>query len=114
QPNTLRFLVTRSQRQWRVGHLRQPVQVARAHLCRAAGAPPSRHEAAPHRTVGIGRLNHLVEIAEESFDTSYVEHATYDLRPGFVAPDGRRTTRPSGSDPGATKGKTRGDKARRV
>ena len=80
--------VAPAERQRRLAGAGNRIEVAGADLGRAEPVPPGANEAAPGSALAVGRLHHLVEVAEEAVDAGDLEHAADDLRPVLVAADG--------------------------
>ena len=76
KPGPLRAIVAGSQRKRRLGGKRELIKRRRADLRRAEPVPPCRHETAPDRSLAVGGLHHLVEIAETELPTFFIRDAS--------------------------------------
>src|SRR4051812_28425605 len=114
QADALRAIIARSKLQRRFAAQCRLIKIVGADLRGPEPIPPRRHEAAPHRAVGVGRLHQFLDVAKEAFDAGDLKHAAHGLRPVLIATDGARSARTAGGNPALAEGEAGRDEPRAV
>ena len=114
EPGSLRAIIARSKLHWRLAAKRRLIKIVGADLRGSEPVPPRRHEASPHRALGVGGLHQFLDVAEKAFDARDLEQTAQHLRPVLIAADGARYAWTAGGNPALAEGEAGRDEPRTV